>query len=145
MLVVSSFLIEFIDYFDRNKNFFTICYSSLLDSNDDAEEVKSPPLKKKVKLEKVSTRSRLMKICDSSDEDDVETEQPMNVDEEACVKKEKENKTPSPQKSKSNTSKNNDSVAGTKKRIKVRKMVTKTYEDLDGFISKYLISFYEKN
>lgn len=86
-----------------------------------------------------------MKICDSSDEDDaqVEIEEPMHVDEEISAKKEKDNKTPSPQKSKSNTSKNS-TVAGSKGRIKVKKMVTRTYEDEDGFISKYIILFMRK-
>lgn len=78
-----------------------------------------------------------MQICDSSsDEDEAlnNKDLPMDTEEEIVVKKEKENKTPSP--NKSDSSQTNGSSSG-KRRVKIKKMVTKTYEDEDGFISKY--------
>lgn len=87
-------------------------------------------------MEKKSARSRVMQICDSSsDEEDTTStnDTPMDTEEEIVVKKEKENKTPSPDKSTVNgTSRSSNG----KRRIKVKKTVTRTYEDEDGFISK---------
>lgn len=80
-------------------------------------------------MEKVPARSRLMQICDSSDEEGTPFEP-------VPVKKEKENKTPSPQKIEANASKVSGNTSG-KRRIKVKKTVTNTYEDEDGFISKF--------
>lgn len=94
--------------------------------------------KKKIKLEPKSARSRVMQICDSSsDEDEAPNskDDKMECDEETVVKKEKENKTPSPEKADPNKS-NAGSTGSRKRRIKVKKMVTRTYEDDDGFISK---------
>lgn len=112
------------------------------DSNDEvksSEKNQKAQAKKKVKLEPKSARSRLMQICDSSsDEEDASErkETAMDTEEETVVKKEKENKTPSPQKSGANAA--NESASDSKKRrAKVKKMVTRTYEDEDGFISKY--------
>lgn len=92
-----------------------------------------------MKFEPKSARSRLMQICDSSsDEEDTserkETAMDIEVEEEVVVKKEKENKTPSPDKSKANQT--NGSSDGKRRHTKVKKMVTRTYEDEDGFISK---------
>lgn len=97
------------------------------------------PSKKKIKLEPKSAKSRLMQICDSSsDEEEV---QQMSVDEdEVPIKKAKENKTPSPktnQQAVSKASGTNCSNSNGKRRTKVKKMVTRTYEDEDGFISEY--------
>lgn len=92
-----------------------------------------------MKLEPKSARSRLMQICDSSsDEEDASErkETAMETDEEPTVKKEKENKTPSPQKSEQKQA-NGSAGDSKKRRAKVKKMVTKTYEDEDGFISEY--------
>ena len=92
-----------------------------------------------MKLEPKSQRSRLMQICDSSsDEEDASNgrdseDVKMDAEEEVVVKKEKENKTPSPDKTANN--KTNGSSSG-KRRIKVKRSVTKTYEDDEGFISK---------
>lgn len=80
-----------------------------------------------------------MQICDSSsDEEDTSNgrdseDVKMDAEEEVAVKKEKENKTPSPDKTANN--KTNGSSSG-KRRIKVKRPVTKTYEDDEGFISK---------
>lgn len=98
------------------------------------------PSKKKMKLEPKSAKSRLMQICDSSsDEEETQRkESEMSIDEdEVPVKKEKENKTPSPQKNQITKANgiNGNSSSG-KRRAKVKKMVTRTYEDEDGFISK---------
>lgn len=98
------------------------------------------PSKKKMKLEPKSAKSRLMQICDSSS-DEEETRQKESkmsvVEDEVPVKKEKENKTPSPKKNqitRGNDTNGNSSTG--KRRAKVKKMVTRTYEDEDGFISK---------
>lgn len=109
------------------------------DSNDDFKGAEKKQTKKKPKLEPKSKHSRLLQICDSSSDDEDETannkDRSMDVDEEeVVVKKEKENKTPSPDKSRNNIP--NGSSSG-KRRAKVKKVVTKTYEDEDGFISKY--------
>lgn len=78
-----------------------------------------------------------MQICDSSSDEDeapAAKDDKMECDaDETVVKKEKENKTPSPEKIDSNKSAAN---GGRKRRAKVKKMVTRTYEDEDGFISK---------
>lgn len=110
------------------------------DSNDDNSKSKkvaekaAPPTKKKMKLEPTA-RSRLMKICDSSsDEEDVKPQ----IEEIEEVKKEKENTTPSPEKKQN--AETASSSNGVKKRGKVKKMVTKTYEDDDGFISKSFLN-----
>lgn len=105
------------------------------------------PSKKKIKLERKSAKSRLMQICDSSsDEEEIQQKQSvdeMSVDEdEVPVKKQKENKTPSPQKNQNtkanaiNGNSGNGNSTIVKGRAKVKKMVTRTYEDEDGFISK---------
>lgn len=111
-----------------------------LDSNEESKsnDKKQPmPSKKKIKLEPKAAHSRLLQICDSSsDEEDTSNakDSPMEVEDEVVVKKEKENKTPSPEKSqKNNANGSNDSK---KRRVKVKKIVTRTYEDEDGFISK---------
>lgn len=110
------------------------------DSNEDAKKEKKQT-KKKMKLEPKSSRSRLMQICDSSsDEEDatkskVSQDVPMDTGEEVVVKKEKENKTPSPEKSGSSNA--NGGSSG-KRRSKVKKTFTRTYEDEDGFISKFI-------
>lgn len=94
-------------------------------------------IKKKVKLEPKSSRSRLMQICDSSsDEEDASSKKDvaMDTEDDIVVKKEKENKTPSPNKTNGHTK--NGSSSG-KRRAKVKKTVTRTYEDEDGFISQY--------
>lgn len=110
------------------------------DSNEDVKKEKKQT-KKKMKLEPKSSRSRLMQICDSSsDEEDATNgkdsqDVPMDTEEEVVVKKEKENKTPSPEKS---ASSNADGSSSGKRRAKVKKMVTRTYEDEDGFISKFI-------
>lgn len=109
------------------------------DSNEDGKSAEKKQTKKKMKLEPKSQRSRLMQICDSSsDEEDASNgrdseDVKMDVQEGVVVKKEKENKTPSPDKTANN--KTNGSSSG-KRRIKVKRPVTKTYEDDDGFISK---------
>lgn len=112
-------------------------HSNASDSNEESKsnDKKQPmPSKKKMKLE--PKRSRLLQICDSSsDEDDMSNakDSVMEVEEEVVVKKEKENKTPSPVKSeKKNANISNDSK---KRRVKVKKIVTRTYEDEDGFIN----------
>lgn len=109
------------------------------DSNEDTKSIEKKQTKKKIKLEPKASRSRLMQICDSSDEEDTsngkDSDVPMESEEEVVVKKEKENKTPSPDKSQSNNT--NGSSSG-KRRIKVKRTVTKTYEDEDGFISKFI-------
>lgn len=99
------------------------------------------PSKKKIKLEPKSAKSRLMQICDSSSDEEVIQQKnqkdsaEMSVDEdEVPVKKEKENKTPSPEKNQ--TTKANGNSSSGKTRAKVKKMVTRTFEDEDGFISK---------
>lgn len=113
---------------------------SITDSNGESkstEKKNSIQSKKKIKLEPKSSRSRLLQICDSSsDEEDASNakDSAMDVEEEPVVKKEKENKTPSPEKLQN--SKTNGSSDGKKRRTKIKKMVTKTYEDEDGFISK---------
>lgn len=111
------------------------------DSNEDSKSVvknEKGQAKKKMKLEPKSARSRLMQICDSSSDEEDTSERkdtPMDTEEEkVVVKKEKENKTPSPDKSKVN--KSNGSTDSKKRRAKMKKVVTKTYEDDDGFISK---------
>lgn len=119
--------------------------STFSDSNEERKNGKSDksdskdaskPSKKKIKLEAKGARSRLMQICDSSSDEDESTksDSKMVVDEEVPVKKEKENKTPSPKKEQNGKSNSNGT---TKRRIKVKKMVTRTYEDEDGFISKF--------
>lgn len=103
------------------------------------------PSKKKIKLEPKSSKSRLMQICDSSsDEEGTQqkvTEMSVDDDEvEVPVKtgKEKENNTPSPEKNQTTKANGfNDNSSSGKRRAKVKKMVTRTYEDEDGFISKY--------
>lgn len=99
-----------------------------------------------MKLEPKSSRSRIMQICDSSsDEDeapnqkDIKTER--SEDEESVVKKEKENKTPSPEKLDTKQTNAGGSGGNRKRRTKVKKMVTRTYEDDEGFISESI----EKN
>lgn len=77
-------------------------------------------------MAKIPARSRLLQICDSSDE-----EEPTK--ETIPVKKEKENKTPSPKKSEE---KNTNGANSGKRRIKVKKTVVRNYEDEEGFISK---------
>lgn len=117
----------------------------ILDSAEDSKAaVKKEKVqaKKKMKLEPKSARSRVMQICDSSSDEDeapVRKDAKMECDDEvAVVKKEKENKTPSPEKANANRSNGGDSSSGgRKRRIKVKKMVTRTYEDEDGFVSKY--------
>lgn len=93
--------------------------------------------KKKMKLEKKSASSRLMQICDSSSDEEGASngkDVSMGTEEEPVVTKEKENKTPSPKKSDANRS--SASSSSGKRRAKIKKFVTKTYEDEDGFISK---------
>lgn len=116
-----------------------------IDSSDESNKKTKPeskklaPEKKKLKLQPTA-RSRLMKICDSSsDEEDVKPPVEEIEAETIEVKKEKENKTPSPEKNGSGQGQANDSSGSTggKKRVKVKKMVTKTYEDEEGFISKH--------
>lgn len=113
-------------------------------SIDSNEEVKSETEKKakiqpkkKMKLEKKSASSRLMQICDSSSDEEGASngkDVSMDTEEEPVVTKEKENKTPSPEKSDANRS--SASSSSGKRRAKIKKFVTKTYEDEDGFISK---------
>lgn len=112
------------------------------DSNEDSKSMvkknEKAQAKKKMKFEPKSARSRLMQICDSSSDEEDSSERkdtPMDTEEEVVVTKEKENKTPSPDKSKGNQS-NGSSSDGKKRHSKVKKMVTRTYEDEDGFISK---------
>lgn len=123
------------------------------DSIPDTPQAKHAPANKKskkapvkTKNEKVATnRSRIMQICDSSSDEEQATtsKQAMKTEqEEEDVKKEKENTTPT----KNSTSEAMDTeevhsdTNGTqkqKKRGKVKKMITKTFEDDDGFISKF--------
>lgn len=94
-----------------------------------------------MKLEPKSARSRVMQICDSSSDEDeapsTKNDLKMECDDETVVKKEKENKTPSPEKMEPRKSNAGGSDSGNRKRrSKVKKVVTRTYEDEDGFISK---------
>ncbi|XP_055304890.1 uncharacterized protein LOC129569757 [Sitodiplosis mosellana] len=113
-------------------------HSNTSDSNEDAKSAEKKQTKKKMKLEPKSHRSRVMQLCDSSSDEESTTngkdsqDEPMDTEEEVVVKKEKENKTPSPEKMTSN--KVNGSSSG-KRRAKVKKTVTRTYEDEDGFIN----------
>lgn len=104
-------------------------FSGFIGSDEKASspEASDKPSNKKAKMAKIPARSRLMQMCDSSDE-----EEPMK--EASPVKKEKENKTPSPKKSEVNNT--NGTSGGGKRRIKVKKTVVRNYEDEDGFISK---------
>lgn len=77
-----------------------------------------------------------MQICDSSSDEEGASNNKglsMDIEEEVVVKKEKENKTPSPDISAHDKTNGSSSC---KRRAKVKKMVTRTYEDEDGFISK---------
>lgn len=107
---------------------------------------KPKPSKKKVKMESVKikktdkkapNRSRLMQICDSSSDDEcVEVKQEVNV--HPTKVKEKENKTPpknDTEKMDTDDHAENGNVSK-KRRIKIKRPVTRTYEDDDGFISK---------
>lgn len=118
-------------------------FHSYLDSAEDSktsEKNQKVQAKKKMKLEPKSARSRVMQICDSSsDEDEAPAKKDVKMecdDDETVVKKEKENKTPSPEKVDSNKSSSGGSSSGRKRRVKVKKMVTRTYKDDEGFISK---------
>ncbi|XP_031622883.1 DNA polymerase delta subunit 3 [Contarinia nasturtii] len=112
-------------------------HSNASDSNDDFKATEKKQTKKKPKLEQKSKHSRLMQLCDSSSEEDEASnnkDRSMDIDdEELVVKKEKENKTPSPEKTKSNGTPNGSSSG--KHRAKVKKTITKTYVDEDGFVN----------
>lgn len=93
-------------------------------------------------------RSRIMQICDSSsDEEEASTSKSANEkmetdNDETTVKKEKENTTPTKNSAPDTmeTDANGGEMNGSqkpKKRGKVKKMVTKTFEDEDGYISEY--------
>jgi len=121
-------------------------------TNSDGEAIPGTPQdnptqkKKKVKTEPVKTkskaasnRSRILQICDSSsDEEDIVAKDGVKNDKDAAgdadvSMKEKENKTPP-----KNNSENNDNDTATvpqKRRFKTKRMVTKTYEDEDGYIN----------
>lgn len=124
------------------------------DSISGTPQTKQMPANKKqkkaavrVKNEKgAKNRSRIMQICDSdtsSDEESASTSKKAKIegDEAGTAKKEKENKTPT--KNEAIEAMETEEDAGTsstqkqKKRGKVKKMVTKTFEDEDGYISEF--------
>lgn len=130
----------------------------LSQSDDDSipgtPHAKATPATKKPKKESVKSsnnkvaknRSRIIQICDSSsDEEEASTSKKANgkieSDEETTVKKEKENTTPT--KIDASGTMETDECANvnetqtTKKRGKVKKMVTKTFEDEEGYISEF--------
>lgn len=93
-------------------------------------------------------RSRIMQICDSSsDEEEASTSKPVNEimetdNGETTVKKEKENTTPTKNSAPDamETDANGGEMNGSQKpnkRGKVKKMITKTFEDEEGFISEF--------
>lgn len=99
---------------------------------------------------KASQRARILQICDSSSD---EEEPPkltngkseaskLNVSDEdtAMVTKEKENTTPEKKNEQFETNGSVTDEAGpNKRRYKAKKMVKRTYEDEDGYISKSFI------
>lgn len=120
---------------------FEIFKSDSAEDTKLAEKNAKIQAKKKFKLEPKTARSRVMQICDSSsDEDETPNRKDikMECEEESVVKKEKENKTPSPEKQDTNQTNADGSASNRKRRIKVKKMVTETYEDDDGFISELI-------
>lgn len=129
----------------------------LSQSDDDSipgtPQAKHAPANKKskkapanMKNEKVATnRSRIMQICDSSSDEEEATTSKQAMEtkqDEGEVKKEKENTTPTKNSTPEamDTEEIRSDTNGTqqqKKRGKVKKMMTKTFKDDDGFISEF--------
>lgn len=104
----------------------------------------------KVSTKKSSQRARILQICDSSSDEEVTpaasngkpNDSKPNVsadDAEMSVPKEKENTTPEKQNENEKDQTNGsvtDEAGPKKRRYKAKKMIKRTYEDADGYISK---------